>query len=374
MFDFPVDRVISSQPTASFDCSAEGKCSQIDVMNSPSVMLPDQGHWAALLTREGFFDFTVIRTHCNVSHNVAVVCQHDQKANIGFYNNRSDVKVSIDDGIYRLEVFSSCEIGWFRVDNMCINFYLCRNCSHAEAHKQCAEHEGQLAHDILRNVTVMTPEHILANNTELSLFWDMFHQVDDIDITLRDRFELLEESASFAVDCNGMGAIFNYQHYHAVYNQCDDITLSIDYYVPYVSYWEFGEHPQDLFIDTTSSRELWGVIHQPHFQLAEATKYDLNLKSFLALCEKHVHHTVVLTTCSDLYMVCDDGTCVHDSLVCDGKPHCQHGEDEADCQHICSDHSHSCMYHCHHRDLDLFLHIRIFPVSVRRLCAFTEIM
>ena len=156
MFDFPVDRVISSQPTARFNCSAEGKCSQIDVMNSSSLMLNDQGQCSALLSREGFFDFNVIRTHCNVSHNVAVVCQHDQKVNTVFNNNMSDVKVSINDGFYRLEVFSSCDIGWFRVDNMCINFYRYPNClSNAEAHKQCVEHNGHLAHDILRNVTVI---------------------------------------------------------------------------------------------------------------------------------------------------------------------------------------------------------------------------
>ena len=50
-------------------------------------------------------------------------------------------------------------------------------------------------------------------------------------------------------------------------------------------------------------------------------------------------------------MSCDEGTCIHDSLACDGHPHCPHGEDEADCQHICSDHSHNCTSHCPHRDL-----------------------
>ena len=311
-------------------------------MNSSSLMLNDQGQCSALLTREGFFDFNVIRTHCNVSHNVAVVCQHDLKANIVFNNNMSDVKVSIDDGFYRLEMFSSCDIGWFRVDNMCINFYRCPNClSNAEAHKQCVEHNGHLAHDILRNVTVIQPGDILAENTELSLFWDMFHKVDDTDITLRKHS--LTGSAFFAVNCSGICVTFlPYLQYS---DQYFDSALFIDYHVPHIINWEFEGRPLFIIMDeiTTNSRELWAVIQKPHFQ--PTTKIDF------ALCEKYVHHTVVLTKCSDLYTVCDDGTCVHDSLVCDGKPHCQHGEDEADCQHICSDHSHSCMYHCHHRDL-----------------------
>ena len=50
-------------------------------------------------------------------------------------------------------------------------------------------------------------------------------------------------------------------------------------------------------------------------------------------------------------MSCDEGTCIHDSLVCDGHAHCPHGEDEADCQHMCSDHMISCKSDCHYRDL-----------------------
>ena len=69
------------------------------------------------------------------------------------------------------------------------------------------------------------------------------------------------------------------------------------------------------------------------------------------LCEKLTDHSKLLNNCSEFYMNCSDGTCVHDSLVCDGYQHCPHGEDEADCQHICSDHTNNCMFHCHLKDL-----------------------
>ena len=83
------------------------------------------------------------------------------------------------------------------------------------------------------------------------------------------------------------------------------------------------------------------------------TLYTMTIGSHrhFTLCEKSVMANVILTNCSDLYMTCNDGTCVHDSLVCDGQLHCLYGEDEADYQHICSDHKHSCMFQCHHRDL-----------------------
>ena len=88
---------------------------------------------------------------------------------------------------------------------------------------------------------------------------------------------------------------------------------------------------------------MWSVIYQPNFELAEYKHFSL--------CEMSVGNAPILTNCSDFYMSCNEGTCIHDSLVCDGHSHCPHGEDEADCQHICSDHSHNCTYHCHHRDL-----------------------
>ena len=113
---------------------------------------------------------------------------------------------------------------------------------------------------------------------------------------------------------------------------------------------------------------MWSVIYQPKFELAENKQLPLCEMSIahapiltncsvlaenkqLSLCEMSIAHAPILTNCSDFYMSCNEGTCIHDSLVCDGHSHCPHGEDEADCQHICSDPSHSCISHCHHRDL-----------------------
>ena len=165
---------------------------------------------------------------------------------------------------------------------------------------------------------------MLAENTELSLFWDMFQKGDVIDDS-PFYWDALEESAAIAVNSSGLCVIFN------TTAQCIHATLSIHYNVRF----PVEGHPQNVINHEipTNSRELWLLCRQKHFKPA--------FKKNLALCEKPVRHIAVLTKCSDLYKVCDDGTCVHDSLVCDGKPHCQHGEDEADCQHICSDHSHS---------------------------------
>ena len=94
MYDIPADSVVSKNPTTTFDCSVQRRCIQSDKPKIYHAMWKDNGKYAALLTREGFFDFVVFRTQCNVPHNVTVVCQHDQKRNILLHNNMSDIKVS----------------------------------------------------------------------------------------------------------------------------------------------------------------------------------------------------------------------------------------------------------------------------------------
>ena len=42
-------------------------------------------------------------------------------------------------------------------------------------------------------------------------------------------------------------------------------------------------------------------------------------------------------TCSSTYFQCNDGTCLDEHLVCDGRQHCMVGEDEQKCGNICTD-------------------------------------
>ena len=172
---------LSIQPLFRIHCTGERQCTETDSDNTSSVMSHDQGKCRALLTREGFFDFHVFRTQCNVSHSVAVVCQHNVNENLVFTSNMSDIQLSLVDGFHSIHIFSSCDPGWFMVDDVCINFYLCPKCTNnIEARKQCSVFSGQLAYHVLKNVTVSTPRNKLDKNTKLSLFWNMFHHIEDI--------------------------------------------------------------------------------------------------------------------------------------------------------------------------------------------------
>ena len=102
---------------------------------------------------------------------------------------------------------------------------------------------------------------------------------------------------------------------------------------------------------------MWSVTYQITFQVETKLYHHRYFSTFYhkakncinyTLCEKSLGQNTILTNCSTFYMSCNDGT---SHLCVMGHSHCPHGEDEADCQHICSDHSHKCMSHCHHRDL-----------------------
>ena len=186
--------MVGLQPTHTYKCSAERECSQTDMRNPSAAMLNEQGKCSALLTRVGFFDFAVFRTSCNVSHNVTVVCQHKQKAKVLFHNNMSDMKVSKISGFYRLQLFSSCGVGWFLVDNVCITISRCLNCTeiltakeHCEdqgwqncteiltAQEHCEDQGGQLAYHMLNNWTFIRPAIIVGKNKEQTVFWDIYN-------------------------------------------------------------------------------------------------------------------------------------------------------------------------------------------------------
>ena len=339
------------QPIAKFDCSAQKRCTRSDKLDIDLAMWKDKGKCSALLTREGFFDFVVFRTQCDVPHNVTVVCQHDQKASIVLHNNMSDIKVSRVGLFSRLQVFVSCDVGWFLVDNVCVNFYHCLDCSNnLAAHAQCAIHGGRLAYNVLNNVTSSSQGNILSTNTELSQFWGMFPHMDDIvplpKYTFKSYLNVLKarRAMNIAVNGSGLGVVL-IKNMHCIDS---NIVLSLNY--NYISLEEVVyTTAKDVYyvVRTRTTKNYfppWSLIYQPSFQMTVHSRE-------YTLCEKARVHISMFTNCSALFMSCNDGTCVHDSLVCDGQPHCQHGEDEADCQHICSNHEHSCMSHCHHQDL-----------------------
>ena len=327
---FSTFSVVSLQPMVNFKCSAGRQCSETEADNTSVDMLDDQGKCSALLAREGFFDFVIFRTQCDRSFPVSLVCQHKTKI-IVLNNDLSDIKVSTVDGFYSLRVFSSCDAGWFVVDNMCINIHRCKQCktSNTVAHEQCVKHGGYLANRIFKNTSITSTSegYMLNHNSSLSMsFWDM----------------IIHESYFSALNLN-KGAFYlnmNFAMNQSILCATHRLELCQENRIVLAvtkKYYTYSRSESILYNGP------WSITFQSINLKRNEPKYTL--------CEKPRSNTAVITNCSKLYIECDDGTCVHDSLVCDGKPHCLHGEDEASCEHICSDNTASCMSQCHHRDL-----------------------
>ena len=312
----------------SFKCSAGRQCSETKVDNTPVVLLDEPGKCSALLTREGFFDFVIFKTQCDRSFPVSLVCQHKTKTVTVFNNDLSDIKVSTVDGFYSIRVFASCDLGWFMVDNMCINIYRCKQCNtnNTVAHEQCVEHGGYLADRIFKNTSLTNTSkgYMLNHNSSLSVsFWDMvLHESYFSELNLTR--VMYDQTMNFAMNQNILCATHRLE-------LCQEnrmvLVVTNKYYI-YDVYHYNGP---------------WSITFQYIILKTNEPNYTL--------CEKPSINTAIVTNCSKLYPECDDGTCIHDSLVCDGKPHCLHGEDEANCERICSDNTASCMSQCHHRDL-----------------------
>ena len=317
-----------------FHCSAERECSETAAINTSAALLSDEGKCSALLTREGFFDFVIFRTPCDQSSTVALVCQHKTRIDIVFDNYFSDVKVLPVNEFYSLQIFSSCGVGWFNIlDNMCINIYDCQHCNKGNivAHEQCVEHGGYLADRILKNITTFywKANYLLGYSSKFrSFFWEVLYHENDL---------------------FNFGIIIEVEQFHQYkFLALNHSTLCATHNLKYCQ----GNKPLALRVkniyynaDNYKSRldGSWSIIETPVFQTADDPTY--------VICENSAINIQTLTNCSELYMTCDDGTCVHDSLVCDGSSHCMHGEDEANCEHICSDNITTCMSNCQHRDL-----------------------
>ena len=117
MFDFPALNLAKLKPMSA-GCSIEQGCSETGSPAMFAPMLHEHERCSALLTRDGFFDFVIFRTQCNISYPVALVCQHNRKLSTVFNNEKSDVKVFKVNGFYSLQVFSVCDVGWFMVDDL----------------------------------------------------------------------------------------------------------------------------------------------------------------------------------------------------------------------------------------------------------------
>ena len=102
---------------------------------------------------------------------------------------------------------------------------------------------------------------------------------------------------------------------------------------------------------------LWA--HEGTIQVLNSTQPFNNPAATFVLCTKD-SLPPDKPTCNSTYFQCNDGTCLDEHLVCDGRQHCMMGEDENKCTRICTDKVQLCFKLFIHDQLSLFK--RFLPV------------
>ena len=333
-------------------CNSSGHCvySPFLIHNSPTTSNSSSCHATSI--NMGFTDFTVHPVDCGAPHQVAIYCEHQSSIEIAktLQNNLSDVRLSqiSNNGYRKLSHFHSCEIGWFRVSDLCLRFFrfcedrgywfLCykRTYTLSEATDKnsehykyitgvCEKHDSTMAYHLFSDMTLdcatsladEVTECSMSDDSELSQFFKPFQRKTR---TLND-----DTHSPFGISIDSSLLPFN------------NLYLLVS---PLRYRQTHGEEEEESYY-------IWSLGRNVEF----TNQKDLDVA--YVLCERRLEESssvAVDMTCLEYYNQCEDGTCIHDGLWCDGFQHCPHGEDERNCQHICSLQNINCITDCHIED------------------------
>ena len=282
----------------------------------------------------GLHDFMINHEDCKLKETVALLCEHehDNSYTVLLDNNNSDVDVSPmgQRGLHEISYDPSivlCADHYVRVDSKCLKIIKLNDYDYYE-HSDVVCPDGEWFTPILptQDIDHIYPLTVHDRNTvavRLSKHSFIYRFLNDfvlIGDSIRVNTSKLCLARNQSATCN--------------------IRIVTKYY-------------------TLANIFLNRIAYRP-------TNTDFFTR--FAMCEqipKQLHYWSNLTYntefdtlfCSPPYLRCSDGTCLHDSLLCDGEKHCIEGEDENNCHNICTLITESdaptpqyCLEQCHFAD------------------------
>ena len=306
-------------PTKSIHCTDTGEC-----LHQNLPVPSSEGKCSAIYIQDGFSDFSIIPIQCDGFNKVALFCFHQEKVDLVqndtfFQHSMSDIKVfPMEDGFHKLVLTETCQQGWFRVGDLCIKIFHVSPKLTLQQH--CGQNSAVLANEIFKNVTVREEKivgraaYVFDKTSHISKFWNMFLQKRSKASYAADKMIRISINSKSVCGLKGMKCLKTNNYLEVRVGKEDNIHHLTPWSDPsYAALWSFRRNP---YIRTDSQNYF-----EDHF----------------VMCEKPLLYRVQTTSsCSLHYLTCDDGTCIHDSLLCDGHQHCTHGEDEINCGHVCS--------------------------------------
>ena len=322
-------------PTKSIHCTDTGEC-----LHQNLPVHSSEGKCTAVYVQDGFSDFSIIPIECDVFNKVALFCFHQEKVDLVkndtfFQHSMSDIKVfPMEDGFHKLVLTETCQQGWFRVSDLCIKIFPVSTKFSLQQH--CRQDSAVLANEIFKNATVREEKierkdvYVFDETSHISKFWNMFLQKRSKHYSGHKKIRIAINSKSVC-GLKGMKCLKTYNYLE----------------VRGGKEFGMGMHRETPWSDS-SYAALWSFRRNPYIR----TNGRSNQRYNFVMCEKPIMNRVQTTSnCSLHYLTCDDGTCIHDSLLCDGHQHCTHGEDEINCGHVCSrSQIINCYIECHMDD------------------------
>ena len=275
----------------------------------------------------GVHDFLIYQQDCNKEENVALICEHQEENNVtfSFANNLSDVDVlSLEQtNFYQIKYNSLqvlCKDDHIRFQSRCLKvekincgFYRPGPCHPEE--NFCPGEQWFIPNITKQDMTQRKRGvYYLSDDTFIARF---LKEKELSGINIRMNISALYSTIGKSEPFRLFWSPNNYAltKYHSFFTivlvVCEQIPRKVD---SSVTYSTNNTITNDTMINNTSF-------------------------------------------CPPPFLRCSDGTCLHDSLVCDGQKHCIEGEDESNCHNICSHITKStpispqyCLEQCHFAD------------------------
>ena len=254
-------------------------------------------------------DYGIYNVSCSAAHNVALFCAYRNVTTVAsIHSSLSGITVKqVIPNITQLTLDHACPIDWFPVHGSCLRLQRC--------YLSCVR--------------------VCPKSTPTALFLDMLlqelcisknNEQGDIDKYLK----VLSSFPLDAIDINRQDAVFTSLKSLLIHfpkqSVCNGVIMQAFVML------------HDLqVVDDNSTHSL--IMHSKPV-ITNSALPDFNQ---FVLCESSPRQ------CKDRYFQCSDGTCLDDALLCDGTMHCIDGEDEADCQHVCT-HQNNCFSSCSFED------------------------
>ena len=306
-----------------WSCLSEENCT----ITNPNMNHLPHGPCAYCNVEEGLFFLAAQFTQCNNTNNVALFCEYkDKTETVHFDNELSDVKISSGRShSFVLEHTVSCRNSYTRVGEFCLATFFCHRCRDIETvANYCRLKGGYIAKQVaLANTSYDEKKVIVTLHSQhpLSLYFNSFR------LERTGRLELNTRQVAF--DNNILCAQLGFD------GECPArmsiVSLDKKYRYNDIMLNDIHTYKYDQSLGFNNKREM--------------------LRPDYVLCERPVEK-IMAANCSHEYKTCKDGTCIHDSLLCDGVKQCKDGEDEEECQGICDQNNNvNCMEECHYQDL-----------------------